>query len=444
MTRLLIAAAVSLLLADSGRAQTLTLREAAAEALGRNPQIIAASSEVDAARARLRQARATWLPLIDASASSSRSNNPVFVFASLLEQGRFAPGHFDPSFLNDPPTIRNDRLTFTVRYALFDQLRRYDVNKQAAHGVTRADRTSEETRQRVLYEVVNRYYGLAVAEQRRVVAHEAVRAAEAAAKATADKAEQGLVVESDRLAAEVQLAQFRQQEIAAAGDVEVARAALAMTLHRSLLERFAVEPSLPDRVLPGVELSAATEQAVAVRGEVAAAAAARAEAELQVRTARGGLLPRVDAFASWGASGSTFEHRNGDRTIGVIASVGVFDGGKFARISEARAALEGARAMEDLTRDKVVLETITAWNALNAARQQLEVANVAVSQAEAAARIVQDRYENGLTTITELLRAQTALVGARLALLAARHQSIGGYAELLRSTGGLRDIDPFL
>jgi len=57
---------------------------------------------------------------------------------------------------------------------------------------------------------------------------------------------------------------------------------------------------------------------------------------------------------------------------------------------------------------------------------------------------VQDRYENGLTTITELLRAQTALVGARLALLAAHHQVISGYAELLRSTGGLHEIDPFL
>ena len=95
-------------------------------------------------------------------------------------------------------------------------------------------------------------------------------------------------------------------------------------------------------------------------------------------------------------------------------------------------------------RDKVVMETVTAWNRANAARQEVDVATTAVSQAESASRIVQDRYENGLTTITEVLRAQTALLGARLALLAARHQTITGYAELLRSTGGLRDIDPFL
>lgn len=439
-----LVSAAALMLAAAVNAQTLSLRQAAEEALRRNPQIAAASSEVDAARARLNQARATWLPLVDASANASRSNNPVFVFASLLEQGRFAPQYFDPNFLNAPPVMRNDRVNLTVKYAVFDQLRRYDMTKQARHGVTRAERAAEETRQRILSDVIGRYYGVIVAEQSRVVAGEAVRAAEAAAKATRDKAEQGLVVDSDRLAAVVQLAQFRQQEIAAAGDVDIARAALAMVLHRSLMDRIVVAGTLPDPSFAPIDLAVATEQAIANRGELASAEAARSAAELQLRTARGSLLPRLDAFASWGASGSTFSNRNGDHTMGLIASIDIFDGGKYGRIAEARANVEGARAMEAMTRDKVVMETITAWNRENAARQQLAVAAASATQAEAAARIVQDRYENGLTTITEVLRAQTALVGARLSLLAARHQTIVGYAELLRSTGGLRDIEPFL
>jgi outer membrane protein len=442
--RRLVAVTGLLLIASVAGADPLTLRQAVDEALLRNPQLAAAASGVDASRAQLSEARAAWLPLIDASANSSRSNNPVFVFASLLEQGRFAPQHFDPNFLNSPPVVRNDRLTLTVKYALFDQLRRYDMNKQARHGVTRALSAAEEARQQVLVDVIARFYGLTVAEQRGVVAADAVRAAEAAARATRDKAEQGLVVQSESLAAEVQLAQFRQQQIAAAGDVEIARAALAMTLGRPLMERIAVDSELPDRAFAPMELAAATEEALKTRGEVASAEAARTAAELQVQIARGSLLPRVDAFASWGASGTTFANRNSDHTMGVVASIDVFNGGKYARIAQARAGLEGARAMHAMMRDKVVMETITAWNRFHAAQQQLEVARTAVGQSEAASRIVQDRYENGLTTITELLRAQTALVAARLGLLAARQQTITGYAELLRSTGGLRDIDPFL
>ena len=251
-------------------------------------------------------------------------------------------------------------------------------------------------------------------------------------------------MDSDRLAAEAQLAQFRQQEIEAAGDADVARAALAMTLQRPITERIAIDPALPEKTFPQMDLNAATAEAIRNRGEVASAQAGRAAAELQLRTARGSLLPRLDGFASWGASGSTFSNRNSDHTMGLVASIDIFDGGKYARIAEARAGVEGAKAMETMMRDKVVMETVSAWHRVNAAQQQLDVARTAAEQAAAAARIVQDRYENGLTTITEELRAQTALVGARLALLAARHQYITGYAELLRSTGGLHDIDPFL
>jgi outer membrane protein len=444
MSKLLTTAAVSLLIASAAAAAPLTLRDAAAEALSRNPQVAAAASETDAARARLGQARATWLPVVDATANSSRSNNPVFVFASLLEQGRFGPQHFDPNFLNNPPAFRNDRLTLNVRYAFFDQMRRYDMTAQAKHGVTGALTAAEETRQRILSDVIARYYGLTVAEERRAVAGEAVRAAEAAANATRDKVAQGLVVDSDRLAAEVQLAQFKQQEIEAAGDAAVAGAAMAMTLERPLTQPIAVDAGLPDKTFPQIDLAAATRDALSTRGELASARAARATAELQLRTARRSVLPRLDGFASWGASGSTFTSRNSDHTMGLIASIDVFDAGKYARISVARAGVDGAKAVEAMMRDKVEMETVSAWHRVNAARQQLEVASTAAEQAAAAARIVHDRYENGLTTITEELRAQTALVGARLALLAARHQYITGYAELLRSTGGLHDIDPFL
>jgi outer membrane protein TolC len=59
------------------------------------------------------------------------------------------------------------------------------------------------------------------------------------------------------------------------------------------------------------------------------------------------------------------------------------------------------------------------------------------------ARIIRDRYENGLTTISEHLRAQTALVTSELDLLEARFASTTSYAELLRATGELHDVEDF-
>jgi outer membrane protein TolC len=97
-----------------------------------------------------------------------------------------------------------------------------------------------------------------------------------------------------------------------------------------------------------------------------------------------------------------------------------------------------------MARDAVAMETITAWHRLRVARETAAVADSGAEQAGAAARIVRDRYEQGLTTITEQLRAQTALVSARFDLLAARYESLIAHTELLRAMGDLDDVQTFL
>jgi outer membrane protein TolC len=57
---------------------------------------------------------------------------------------------------------------------------------------------------------------------------------------------------------------------------------------------------------------------------------------------------------------------------------------------------------------------------------------------------VQDRYREGLTTITEVLRAELALVRARTDALTARHDQYVAYANVLLATGRMKDVRPFV
>ncbi|MFZ2490246.1 MAG: TolC family protein, partial [Thermoanaerobaculia bacterium] len=234
---------------DAPQQAALTLKQAADEALTSNPALAGAAARTSMAKARLLEARSMWLPLVDASQSVMRSDYPVFVFGSLLEQGRFGPQHFDPSFLNDPDPLTNYRLALNVRYPLFDQFRRWNVNKQARRAVEQADAGTEEARQRILLETISRYYGVVLASEKRSVAEEAVRTAEADAGAMRDRFEQGILVEAELLAAEVQLASFRQRMIEAEGDLAIARAALATLVQRNAAD-VASGTSLPQRAFP--------------------------------------------------------------------------------------------------------------------------------------------------------------------------------------------------
>jgi outer membrane protein TolC len=423
--------------------QGLSLHEAVEQTIARNPAIAAAETREQVAEAREAEARAARFPRVDVTESVTRGNNPVFVFGSLLEQGEFSARHFDPAFLNAPEALTNYRAAITARFAIFDRFHTANTVRQRRNGVSRAGIELEDARQRMRAETIARFYGAVVAEERLRLANEMVRAAEADVKATRDRFDQGLLVESEPLAADVHLADLKKRVVAADGDLAIARAALATLLQRPLHETIAIEGSLPAAASPPLPLDAAVAHAIANRAPVKLATSESSDAELRLAAERASLLPRVDAFGTVGASGGTFGRRNADHTAGVVVTLELFDRTRPARVAAARAEGQAVSAAETIARDAVTMESIAAWHRLRVAGETASVAAAAVQQAQSAARIVRDRYEQGLTTITEHLRAQTTLVSARFDLLAAQYETVVARAELLRATGDLHDVDSF-
>jgi outer membrane protein TolC len=133
-----------------------------------------------------------------------------------------------------------------------------------------------------------------------------------------------------------------------------------------------------------------------------------------------------------------------DYTIGASLTFNVFDLGRRARLKQARSAESLATAEREDLANRIQLDVVRAYQQYTSARERLFVAGRAVNQATETLRIVQDRYQEGLTTITEVLRAQTALVRSRMNLLAARYDHYVGYAQVLLATGRLNDVQPFV
>jgi outer membrane protein TolC len=74
--------------------EEISLNRAVELALAVNPMTRATASGHELADAQLDEARALRLPTLQFTESLARGNNPVFVFGSLLEQGRFGPANF--------------------------------------------------------------------------------------------------------------------------------------------------------------------------------------------------------------------------------------------------------------------------------------------------------------------------------------------------------------
>jgi outer membrane protein TolC len=422
----------------------LTLARAVEIALRTNPLGRAAMAGRELAEAQVAEARVARFPMLQFSETFSNGNNPVFVFGALLEQARFGAANFDPRFLNHPPSLNVFRTTLTLRVPLFDRWQTETRHAQAEAEARRAEAQAAWVEQQIRFEVIRAYYGVLVAEARRHVADEAVRMAEADAKRIRDMFEAGLVVVSDVLAAEVQLAEFRQQQIQAEGDVVTARAALNVALGLPVDAPQRVTGQLVERAFEIEGPEELMRLALQHRPDLWRAQWAVRAREQGVRGARGQYLPRLDLFATVGATGRGLLSGSADYLVGASLTLDLFDLGRTARVRQARAALAASEAEEEHLVNQIRLEVVRAFEHYRSARERLAVAARAVQQAEEALRIVQDRHQEGLTTITEVLRAQTALVRARLNALAARYEYIVGYAAVLLATGRLTDIRPFI
>ncbi len=417
----------------------LTLQEAVRVALEKNPAVQAANAYADAVEKGIAEARAAHLPQIGFSEGFTRSNNPVYVFGSLLTQRQFTAGDFALNTLNTPTPLDNFRTQFTASLPLFDAGQTTRRVRDARLNAAGAAQERQRTRQEVVYDVVKAYLN-------ELLARENVRVAEASLAMTkADLAraqarqDQGLAVPSDLLSAKVQLAQAQQDLLQAQNAVALAQAGLDVAMGVPEDSAQPVEGTLSEITADAGTVAERQQRALTLRPDFLEADLGRQRAENGRRMARAEFLPTVNLFSSWEEDNQTFAARGGNNwMLGASLNFNVFDGGaRRARVAAAAARQRQAEAQVARMAAGVRLQVREAYLNLDTARQRVEVSRAARSEAAESLRIVQNRYEAGLATITDLLRVETANTAAQKNYLNAVFDLRLSYAALELSTGEL-------
>src|SRR5690606_39273129 len=288
------------------------------------------------------------------------SNNPVFVFGSLLEQGRFGPHNFELGALNQPGAISNFRSSLDLNLPVFNRFRISTEIEKARLLDEQAAADIRWSEQQIRFQVIEAYYGVLLARAARQVAQQAVASAEAEVTRLRNLREQGLVVSSDLLSMEVQLAEFQQQEIEAEGDERVAQAYLSTVISQPLERRHRVRGQLDDRDFPVRSESELIGQALQRRPDYLKTEMAVSQREEEIRSQKGQFLPDLNLFANYGLSGHNLASGSGDFAVGARLSFGLFDPGRSSRIRESIALKDSARSHARNYANQVRLEVIRA------------------------------------------------------------------------------------
>ena len=418
--------------------EPLSLDQAVETALKNHPNLKAADSQVDAAQANILKSNSGFLPKVTLSETWSRTDNPLMVLGTKLNQEIVTPSDFDPAVMNDPDTMSNYNTRLSVMQPVFNGGKEYLGVKQAKLGREAAVMDRNRSRQETVFNVVKAFYGLLLAREYNKVAVQSLETSAANVKLAEARFKAGAVLQSDLLRAKVQYAEVKEMATRSENGVKLAAANLNFAMGVPQGARFEVEGALSAQDMKE-DLDGMIAEALSLRPDLVSLGLNRKNAEANVKQARADYIPSLNLMGQvdW----------NSDRLAGsdakswavmAVLQWNLFDGlVTTSHVREASANSGRMRALDDQMRAGVQLQVRQAFYTLAASIDRIAATSSSVQEAEEGFRIVQKRYEAGMTTLVDVLGAENALIRARTGALQALYDNNVAAAELKMAAGTL-------
>jgi outer membrane protein TolC/ABC-type transporter Mla MlaB component len=435
ITHVLLLILLPLLAASPVRAEDpavlrLTLHDAVATALKENPQVQIATLNFAESQQDKSIARSALLPQagLEVFDRAVRFN----IDAQFGSKFPGIPEHAGPfQFFQGGPGVSMSLLDLTL-------WRRW----QAAHQGVNASQAQETTvREQVVLLVVSQYLAGMRADAAVKAAQSRVDLAQALYDQAYDLQKHGVGTGIDTLRANVELQNEKQRLLEAQTQRKVALYGLSRLLnldpHRET--ELADTPSFYQT--PEIDANRSLEQAYETRPEMKALMARAHIAELAKRGASESRLPTVNFAGTVGQQGLSAPSAIPAYIYQVTLDVPIFTGGRI-HAEMAKADLEIKKVEQERAdlRNQIALEVKTSEAQLEAARNEVDVANLGVTLAREEVVQARDRFQAGVANNIEVISAQDALARANDNQIAALYGYNQARADLSHAIGQIEGL----
>ncbi len=418
--------------------ESLSLEQAVETALKNHPNLKAADSQVESAQANVLKSKSGFLPKVTLSETWSKTDNPLMVLGTKLNQESVTPSDFNPVVMNDPDPMSNYNTRLAVMQPVFNGGKEYLGVKQARLASEAAGQDRVRARQETVFNAVKAYYGLLLAKEYDKVAMQSLETSAANVKLAETRYKAGAVLQSDLLRAKVQYAEVKEMVTRSKNGVMLAAANLNFAMGVPQDARYAVEGALSAQEMRE-DLDGMISGAFSLRPDLSSLNLNRKNAEANIAQARTDYVPSLNLMGQVDWNSDRFAG-NDAKSWAVMAVLqwNLFDGlVTTSRVREATANAGRMRAMEEQMRSGVQLQVRQAYYNVQASIERIAATSSSVQEAEEGFRIVQKRYEAGMTTLVDVLGAENALIRARTGALQALYDNNVAAAELKLAAGTL-------
>jgi outer membrane protein TolC len=413
----------------------LSLRDAIQAAIDNNVNVQLLKERIAAAQAQADTSLGALLPNV--SGFVNGRNQTVNLAAFGLPADRLAGLGLTRS-VTEPFEVYDARATLVQNIFSLSLIQRW---RAARTGVNVAGLEAEVTKRDVMATVGLLYIEALRADEASKARQADIELSQQLLKLARDRRAAGIATGLDVTREEVQLENNKQRLLVSQNEQESAR----LNLIRALGIAFEVRLVLTDELkfVPSEPLS--TEDALTIareqRLELRVQENRQRLAALSLSSVASERLPSLSLNGDYGLIGVKPEDALATRSIGLMFSVPIFDGGqREGRISETRSRVRQEYIrMKDVS-DQVTLEVRNALLTLESSTQQVAVSEKGMELALKELTFARDRFAAGLTTNIEVTNAQTSVARARDNQIEALFRFNASRINLARAKGEIEKL----
>jgi len=289
--------------------------------------------------------------------------------------------------------------------------------RMAQYGEQAAVLNYRNTQQELTFQVEEAYWNIVKAQKLTEIAEQSIKQAEAHIRDVENMFRVGLLTRNEVLRAKLQLSNVRSLKIASQKARQLVAARFCSLIGVPLDTPIQLMDSLTYEPPEELTLEQVQQEALANRLDLKMLELNARIGEKSVAMSQASYLPSVFLVADYG-------YRRPDReynpdfystwTVSLVAQWKLFDWGERSyKQQEARAQLEEIHSNLKAAKDGILLQVTQDFYALKEAVQKVEIARLALEQAEENFRITDDFFDQGMVTHTAYLDASSALLQAR-------------------------------
>jgi outer membrane protein TolC len=276
----------------------------------------------------------------------------------------------------------------------------------------------EITRRDLLVAAAEAYFAVLAAREVVRIGEQGVVRAERHLELAQKRLDLGEGVVTDRLRAEVNLAEVESDLVGFRKALADARARVRRLAGRPLAAVPAIVDSLPE-IEGSIEDLVA--EALGARLELEQDRLGVRAAKEDVREKKGRFLPAIYAAGAYYGSGEEVSDQETGWEAGVVLEIPIYQrAARFYHLKESRSALRQARLRGDGRAKDITLEVSRLANAMEAASVRIGTLRKQAELARENVRLAEKRFSVGLADSLETVDAQTSLLGAEVGLTAER------------------------